>query len=256
MSPPTVAIILAAGRGTRLGPLLTGDGPKPLVEVGGRTLFEHQVAAFAAAGVEHVVAVVGHAAPRMVAAAEPIARRHRVRVSFVPNEAYRDTNTVVSQYLARRWLERGAWCANGDVLFGANLVRRLAAAPGGTALAIDAKPCGDEEVKVVVERGSITEIGKTIDPSRCLGEFVGLARYDADAGAAFSDALEVAVERERRRLDYFEIALHTIAPAVHLLPVLTGPDPVIEIDTPDDYFRALREVAPRLLGAAISREVA
>lgn len=251
MSPPTVAIVLAAGRGTRLGPVLTADAPKSLLEVDGRTLLEHQVAAFASVGVEHVVVVVGHGAPRVLTAAEGLARRHGVRFTFVPNEAYRETNTVVSQYLARRWLEGGAWCANGDVLFGAGLVRRLADAPGATALAIDVKPCGDEEVKVVVERGRIAEIGKAIDPRRCLGEFVGLARYDRDAGGAFAEALTVAVENQRRRLDYFEVALHAAAPVVELLPVVTGPEPVIEIDTPDDYGRALRDVAPRLGGFAV-----
>ncbi len=52
-------MILAAGRGTRLLPL-TAAVPKPLIEVAGRTLIEHQLAQLAAVGVERVVINLHH----------------------------------------------------------------------------------------------------------------------------------------------------------------------------------------------------
>jgi MurNAc alpha-1-phosphate uridylyltransferase len=48
------AMILAAGRGERMRPL-TDSTPKPLLEVGGRALIEHHLAALAGAGVVDVV---------------------------------------------------------------------------------------------------------------------------------------------------------------------------------------------------------
>lgn len=47
-------MILAAGRGERMRPL-TDHVPKPLLEVGGRALIEHQVAALARAGFSELV---------------------------------------------------------------------------------------------------------------------------------------------------------------------------------------------------------
>jgi MurNAc alpha-1-phosphate uridylyltransferase len=48
------AMILAAGRGERMGPL-TASQPKPLLAIGGRALIEHHVARLAACGVREIV---------------------------------------------------------------------------------------------------------------------------------------------------------------------------------------------------------
>ncbi|MHB8381234.1 MAG: nucleotidyltransferase family protein [Candidatus Binataceae bacterium] len=53
------AVLLAAGRGTRLG-ALTADTPKPLLEVAGVPLIEHIVRALAEAGVRRFIIVTGY----------------------------------------------------------------------------------------------------------------------------------------------------------------------------------------------------
>ncbi|MFC2177486.1 sugar phosphate nucleotidyltransferase, partial [Actinomycetota bacterium] len=51
---PARAVILAAGRGERLGPL-TASTPKPMLEVGGKPLIDRIVAGIAATGVHSLV---------------------------------------------------------------------------------------------------------------------------------------------------------------------------------------------------------
>ncbi len=58
-------MILAAGLGTRLRPL-TDNRPKPLVEVGGRTLLEITLARLRALGIHEVIVNVHHFADMMV----------------------------------------------------------------------------------------------------------------------------------------------------------------------------------------------
>jgi dTDP-glucose pyrophosphorylase len=61
MTKITRAVILAAGRGTRMREL-TADLPKPMIEVRGRPVLQHIVEGLAAAGVTRFLIVVGYRA--------------------------------------------------------------------------------------------------------------------------------------------------------------------------------------------------
>lgn len=74
------AMILAAGRGERMRPL-TDERPKPLLEVGGRSLLEWHLAALARAGIRDIV--INHAwlGERIVEALGD-GHRHGVRIRY------------------------------------------------------------------------------------------------------------------------------------------------------------------------------
>ena len=59
MSDLNTAVVLAAGRGTRLRPL-TDTIPKALVEIGGRPLLEKTVSEIIDSGITNVIFVVGY----------------------------------------------------------------------------------------------------------------------------------------------------------------------------------------------------
>ncbi|MGY3438517.1 MULTISPECIES: nucleotidyltransferase family protein [unclassified Marinovum] len=66
MTQPQAALLFAAGLGTRMRPL-TDDRPKPLIEVGGRTLIDHALDLVAPLGLPRVVANAHYHAEMMAA---------------------------------------------------------------------------------------------------------------------------------------------------------------------------------------------
>ncbi|HEY5107165.1 MAG TPA: nucleotidyltransferase family protein [Caulobacteraceae bacterium] len=113
MSGPRVAMVLAAGLGVRMRPL-TGDRPKALVEVAGRTLIDHTLDRLAAAGVTRAVVNVHAFADRLEAHL-----KHRRDIEIIISDERRallETGGGVKQ--ARRWLgEDPIWVANSDYVW-------------------------------------------------------------------------------------------------------------------------------------------
>src|SRR5688572_24003248 len=73
---PRRAMILAAGLGKRMRPI-TVTTPKPLIEVGGRTLIDHGLDALERAGVEEAVVNVHYLADQIQS---HLGRRRRPRI--------------------------------------------------------------------------------------------------------------------------------------------------------------------------------
>jgi N-acetyl-alpha-D-muramate 1-phosphate uridylyltransferase len=83
------AMIMAAGKGTRMMPL-TADRPKPLVTVGGVALFDHVLSHLRAAGISNIVVNVHYKAAMMEAHLAEHATGFSVAVSD-ERELLRDT---------------------------------------------------------------------------------------------------------------------------------------------------------------------
>lgn len=125
--PPVQALILAAGRGLRLGEL-TRDRTKAMVEVAGRTLIARALDALDAAGVEEVAIVIGHAGEHL---RDFVGRSHgRMRISYIENPVFDRTNNIYSLWLAREFLARAdTLLLESDLVFEPRLIRDLLADP-------------------------------------------------------------------------------------------------------------------------------
>jgi len=237
------AIILVAGKGSRLAPY-TDDRPKCLIQVGGRSILDHQLDALAAAGVTDVVLVVGCMQEKVRG---HLAGRQEFSFTYIENERFGETNTAYSLWLARWEMTDDFIYLNGDVLIHPEVVRRLAGALASEALAVERKPSGDEEVKAQLVGCRITALSKTVSPANAYGEFIGVARFSRRFGPAFRASLEQVVERDQLLNVYFELALERMLSDHELTAVDISDLPTIEIDFPEDLQRAEQEILPRLI---------
>lgn len=119
------AVILAAGRGTRMGNL-TGDTPKPLLKIEGRTLLEHNLAALPGE-IDEVVLVVGYLGEKIrQAIGESFAGK---KIVYVEQKELLGTAHALS--LCKDVLRGRFLVFYGDDIYGAEDLAELAKRPLG-----------------------------------------------------------------------------------------------------------------------------
>jgi choline kinase len=241
-------VILAAGKGSRLNGT-AGDKPKCLVQAGGLTLLERQIRSLRRGGIDDIVAVVGCQADRVRAMCG-------ASLAYVENPRFAETNSLYSLWAARALLLDGFVVLNCDVLFHPAMLERLLATHHDAALLMAPRepgqaPFGDEEMKISVRGDLVTDMSKTMEPAAADGENVGIVQFRPPAAARVVQIMDRIVAAGETR-DWAPRAFREYAQRWPLHAVSTGRHPWIEIDFPEDYQRAVREVLPKIENAEAS----
>lgn len=243
----TGAIILAAGRGSRLGEI-TRDRPKCLTPLAGRPLLEWQLKALRTAGIERIAIVTGY--------------RSELLQSFAAtcfhNPRWADTNMVASLACAAEWLEAGTTIVSySDIVYGPDIVRRLLAAQDEVTITYDRSwlplwqlrfedPLRDAET-FREEQGRLLAIGER---PRTLGEvqgqYMGLIRFTPPGWRRAFAAWQEQPPERRDRLDMTSLLRLMLArdERVGALAIDGG---WCEVDSAEDlkrYERALTAARP------------
>ena len=231
------AVILAAGKGSRLGKAADGL-PKCLIQVGGSTLIRHQLDALADAGVGPVLVLIGYGADLV---------RETVGTSaeFILNPRYAATNSLHTFFLAREWIKGPVVILNSDVIAHPKLLESLLRS-GEDSLTYDSlSGYAPEHMKVAVRDGKVANMSKDLPEEGTSGENVGmlyLSRRTLDV--VFSQA-EKLVAADRTDAFLAE-AIRASLGLIELKAVDVAGIPWTEIDTPHDLDRARRELWPRI----------
>lgn len=228
------AVLLAAGRGTRLAPLTLGT-PKCLVTIGGRALIDLQLEALAAVGIHDITIVAGFMAKAVIS---HVGARARV----VVNHDYVSTGSIVSLALAAPHLRGHAFLLqNADTLYPTDLLRRFVTAPRENACLVHAPGIyRPGEYHVQVAQGRIVSYDRDLPPEHAVGESAQLLRVGAAASAPFLDRLDDLVST-RGPAGFPNQAYDVLMQSGGLWPVFTAGLPWWEIDSADDLERCTRE---------------
>lgn len=252
------AIIVAAGRGRRLGPE-TAEIPKCMVSVGGKPILHRQLEAMAAAGATDFVVVRGYLGDRI--AAPGFALR------FIENPEWATNNILASLLFAASEMEGGFLFSYSDIVFAPDQAKLAAASTADVGLIIDRQwrdtyvgrdhhPISEAELASVQPTPAgprVDRVGKTVvPPEQAVGEFTGLAKFSAAGATALrqvwdsarAGGLEVPFGRAAHlRQAYLSDALNAMADGgTHLAPLFVD-GRWREIDTEEDLSRAHAAVA-------------
>jgi len=214
-----------------------------MVELLGKPLISHQLAAIAAAGVEQVSLVTGYASELL----KGLGGRQ------FHNPLFAETNMVESLFCARSIFDGSAdlIIAYSDIVYEPRILTALLAAPGPIATVIDLNwrdlwetrmedPLSDAESLRLNADGTLREIGqKAHGIADIEGQYIGLTKISADAQKSvlrFYDSLDrkaIYAGRPFSQLFMTEFLTQLISSgfAVHSAPVESG---WLEVDTIDD----------------------
>jgi choline kinase len=197
------AIVLAAGRGSRMGEQ-TRLRPKCLTQFAGQALLDWQLQALRGAGIREIAVVRGYLA-ELVA---------RPSLSYFENTRWADTNMVASLTCAAPWLEASECVVSySDIIYPADHVRVLGGASGDIVVAYDTKwlelwsrrfadPLSDAETFRIDAHGTLTEIGnrpKTLEEIE--GQYLGLLKFTPAGWRQVLDLNAALPPARRDRID-------------------------------------------------------
>jgi len=171
------AIILAAGRGTRLEKYTKGM-PKGMLKVFGKPLIGRQIEIYRRCGIKDIAIVTGYMADKI----------NFSGVKYYNNKNYEKTNMVTSFFCAENELDEDIIVSYADILFEKNVLNRLIHYPGDIVVTVDVgwkdywkARFGNIDVdteSLVLEEDKILELGKPNPKKEKLdARYVGLIKF-------------------------------------------------------------------------------
>lgn len=172
------AIILAAGRGTRLGKY-TENLPKCMLNFVGKTLIERQVEILRSKGIEDIIIVRGYSGNKIKIP----------NVKYYTNKDFKNTNMVESLFTAKRKLRGDILVCYGDIIYERRVIDNILNFKGDIGVVVDENywdywkarmqhPEIDIESLVLDSKGKISELGEgSCNLNKAKLRYVGLIKF-------------------------------------------------------------------------------
>lgn len=181
------AIILAAGKGTRLGEI-GKSGPKCLIKIGDKAIIEHQIEALKLNGIRDISVVAGYYA-NMVRNA---LKNHGIK--FYLNKYYGKTGMLESLFCARDELNDNVIILYGDVMFEPDMIKNLLEDKNDFCLVVDDKKGAKGDTKVKISQSLVVDISKNLFPEVSSGKYIGIAKFSKKAAGIIYNRTKALIQ--------------------------------------------------------------
>jgi choline kinase len=245
------AIILAAGRGSRLQQHEDQQLPKCLLRFAGVSLLERHLQLLERCGVDEVVLALGFRHELIEAELERWPAKRRPEIVLNPRF---ELGSVLTVHTVAEPMTRGGdiLLMDADVLYHERIISALVSGPGPVNRVLLDRDfeAGDEPVKLCVRDGVPIELRKRLAPGLqydTIGESVGFFRFSPAGAQRLATIVADYVGSGRAHLPHEEAVRDLLQESSQRFEVadVTGA-PWIEIDFPADIARAEREILPQL----------
>ena len=247
MCPIRTALVLAAGRGVRMGQ----DGrviPKGFIEIGGTPLIRRSIRLLAAHGITSIVIVTGH----LRGFYDALAEEHAGEVTCLYNENFATKGSFESLLTGMAHVAEPFLLLESDIIYEAGAIEALLGHPSESAILVSGRTGAGDEVHVWAEalpdRNRMRFISMSKNRHKVArepyGELVGITKIGTvlRAGMVESAAfLHAAAPQAEYEYGLVSIADRLDIDCVKIPDLVWG-----EIDDHSMLERVRRDVFPRL----------
>jgi len=245
----TKALIIAAGLGTRLKKH-TEDLPKCMLDFGGKTLLQRQLAAYKESEIEDISLIRGY-------------KKDKIKykgIKYFENTDYRNNNILNSIFYAEKVINGNIIISYSDILFDSSVVQRTLESNHDISVVVDIDwrgyyvgrkdhPISEAENVIFNSNNEVEKIGKINKGTQEVhGEFIGMIKLSDRGTKIFKENFhrlkKIYWNKPFQRAKIFQKAYLTdfiqelvdIGIKVHCIIIESGWK---EIDTVEDYKKAL-----------------
>jgi choline kinase len=229
------AIILAAGRGTRMASY-ANISPKSLLEFKGEALLSRQMRSLSDAGVTKFIIVGGY----MIEQMKNFVYESQYDITLLFNPFYSDMNSIGSLWFAREYLDDDVFITNGDTYFERDIYAKLLAKTDKYVFGVDESKKLDADYRVVLSEDEVLDMGKDIKEVDSMAEYIGVALIRKHGISLFKDLLEKIVQSGNYNLWWEDLFVELIAKNEKISYVDVTGNVWFEVDKPIDYRKNQR----------------
>ena len=203
-----------------------------MIKINGKSIIHRQIESCLKVGIDNFIFVLGYKKEKLKN--HILEKLLEKQITIIENNIYDKTNTLYSLWLCKNKFDDNFIYFNADVLFDADLLKKISSSSKYSQLLLETKSCAEEEVKMIIDDNfKILEIGKKLEIPKCAGEFIGVGKFNLDILPKFAKYLTQGIE-ENQENNYFEWAVNLLAKDVILTAIPTDDAKCIEIDFPED----------------------
>ena len=229
------AVILAAGRGTRLRPH-TYDIPKGFMKMGSETLIERSVRILKANGIKEIIIGTGH----LSECYERLAKQEEL--SIFKNPDFASTGSFHTLYCGKELIKENFLLLESDLLYHSEAISKLLENEQDDVILCSGFTQSNDEVYVEIVNGHLENLSKfksnlnTVD-----AELVGIWKISTKM---FDRLMAHHSEAEDAQSKDYEVAIASCDLSVNVLKI---EDLVwCEIDNQEHLLRAENRILPKL----------
>ena len=187
------AIIMAAGKGTRMRPV-TLHTPKPLVKVNGKRMIDSVIEALHKNGISEIYIVVGYLKDQF-----EILPKEYENVKLIENPFYDTCNNISSLYVARDYIENAIILDGDQIIYHEKILAPEFDRSGYNAVWTDDET---EEWLMTVEKGIVTSCSRT--GGKGGWQLYSVSRWNEADGKRLKHHLELEFNEKYNRQIYWD----------------------------------------------------